>query len=52
MTLYSPSNDALCTYRFIDALQAGVDNIFIDNTNCSVWEYLIYRKLAPIFGYQ
>lgn len=40
-----------CMKTFLDAIEASIDHIVVDNTNTQVWEYTPYVQVALASGY-
>ncbi len=41
-----------CTKKFCDIVKQKQYNVIVDNTNCSIRDYVYYRKFAQDNGYQ
>jgi len=43
---------AKCQISVMNGMLSDVDCIILDNTNTKNWEYMVYEKLAAIYGYE
>lgn len=43
--------EAACLRKFVEAVQAQVPEVVVDNTNCSAYEIAPYAALALAYGY-
>ena len=43
--------EAYCRTRFLEAMEASVPLVVIDDIHSQLWEYVLYKHIACAFGY-